>query len=881
MHDLSRSSCPDEAAVLAFARGRGNAGDRADIESHVDHCAACLELIVHAARAAADSPPTDAGGVVGGAGELAAGARYQLGKEIARGGMGRIFEAYDLALGRTVAIKCLREDRSAMEARFEREVALTAQLEHPAIVAVHDAGRLPDGRRFYAMRRIGGKPLDQRIAEAPDLNGRLALLPYFIALVDAMAYVHSRSVIHRDLKPQNVVVGEFGETVIVDWGLAKRLADSEPESAAPASLGEVATLDGEIVGTRGYMAPEQATGGNVGLAADVHGLGATLLHLITGHPPALGTNPATIAELKEAPPELAAIAIRAMARDPAARYPSARELSEDLHRFHTGRLVEAHQYSIGQLARRWFARHRKMVMVATLSLLAIAGIAIVAVVRVVDERETARAERGRAEEHRDAAQQLVAFILDKLHHELADIGRLDLLASTAHKVVDYYDHVQDDSKGTLHRAMALGVLAQTQSEGGDAAGALVTDRDSVLLARVALALAPTPGATEELGHRVCELGETARELHAVDAAPALHECEELARGGLAADPASVVWQTLLATAWIGLADEAYDHGDLRSAEDLLRRAIELAQRLGASDARGWRIVIHAGERLVMLYVDQGRWDEASGATDVMRAAALRLDSSSPADGYTQFALAAAWLRIGDVRQHQRKLAEADAAFGEAYRICTAQVAFEPRNAKWQELLGTVAGRLGDIARERGDNAKSLEYATLDRDSSRRLLERDRHNPMLVHGLATAELHLGDAHGVLRADREARAAFERALQLYLQLERDAPSPGRAQEVATVWLHIGDLEQSVGHLDAANAALERALDILRKSLAEADVPFTRQAMASALLLLADVVPARASATIAQAAEVMAPLRGRAATDPSIRGQLDEIDRRRGKR
>jgi serine/threonine protein kinase len=145
---------------------------------------------------------------------------YDLGAEFARGGMGRIVDAQDRRLGRPVAIKELIGDDPSLRRRFEREALITARLQHPAIVSVYEAGVWPDGAPFYAMRRVDGHSLKETIAGCRSLRDRLAILPSVIAAVEAVAYAHSQGVIHRDLKPSNVLVGPFGETVVIDWGLA-------------------------------------------------------------------------------------------------------------------------------------------------------------------------------------------------------------------------------------------------------------------------------------------------------------------------------------------------------------------------------------------------------------------------------------------------------------------------------------------------------------------------------------------------------------------------------------------------------------------------------------------------------------------------------------
>jgi serine/threonine protein kinase len=212
---------------------------------------------------------------------------YVIGNELARGGMGRILRARDRRLGRAVAIKEMLASQSpGARARFEREVRITARLQHPSIVNVLEAGEWPDADPFYVMKLVSGESLDRAIARAETLEQRLALLPNVIAVVDALAYAHAQGVIHRDLKPGNVLVGEFGETVVIDWGLAKELTstshegDGDAPAGASASGGE--TVAGSVVGTPAYMPPEQAEGDPADQRSDVYALGAILYQTVTG-----------------------------------------------------------------------------------------------------------------------------------------------------------------------------------------------------------------------------------------------------------------------------------------------------------------------------------------------------------------------------------------------------------------------------------------------------------------------------------------------------------------------------------------------------------------------------------------------------------------------
>ncbi|MBS2020830.1 MAG: serine/threonine protein kinase, partial [Deltaproteobacteria bacterium] len=231
-----------------------------------------------------------------------------------RGGMGKLWRAFDTRLGRQVAVKQVRASPGAdrdlhasLLRRLEREARFTARLQHPAIVAVYEVGRFPDGELFYAMPLVPGRPLAKEIDERRTLEARLGLLPQLTSVAEAIAYAHEKGVVHRDIKPQNILVGAFGEAVVIDWGLAKewgplgdRAGDEgtaqtpghaqmpgHAQTLEPAQL-PAAPEDGLTefgVGTPQYMAPEQARGEQPTPLVDVYALGSTLYHALTGQPP--------------------------------------------------------------------------------------------------------------------------------------------------------------------------------------------------------------------------------------------------------------------------------------------------------------------------------------------------------------------------------------------------------------------------------------------------------------------------------------------------------------------------------------------------------------------------------------------------------------------
>jgi eukaryotic-like serine/threonine-protein kinase len=366
---------------------------------------------------------------------------YALGREVARGGMGRILVAEDLRIGRRVAVKELLGKSPSLAARFEREARVTARLQHPGIVPIYEIGTWPDGTPFYAMRMVEGNTLRQVLADKKTLDARLTLLSAVIAAADAIAFAHDKQIIHRDITPNNVLVGAYGDTVVIDWGLAKDLSsadsDTEDEGVGPyrdeartASL----THAGAVIGTAAYMPPEQAIGKAVDERADVYALGALLYHVLAGRPPYAGQATGDVLEAvrrgppkalelvaPHAPRDLVSIVGKAMARSPDDRYANAAGLAEELRRFQSGLVVEAHAYSVPERTRRWMRRHRALMVAIAATALSASIAGTIGFMGVLRERDNAEVGERRAEEQRLVAEHSANALL-------IELGRQELLA---------------------------------------------------------------------------------------------------------------------------------------------------------------------------------------------------------------------------------------------------------------------------------------------------------------------------------------------------------------------------------------------------------------------------------------------------------------------
>ena len=441
-HD-DRSRGPKELfAALVEREERGEALDwEAEFEAHPHSSAALRELHANWRRV-----EVLFGGLKAGSGALASAARELLGAQgaldegtrrrlkelstpksfseryavrelVARGGMGEITRVFDRELARDLAMKTLLpRDGLPLEARavkrFLQEAHIAARLEHPGILPVHEVGVDEAGRPYFTMPLVRGRTLSTVLELAHDRRSGWSLanvLEVVLKVCDALAYAHDQGVVHRDLKPSNVLVGRFGETYVMDWGLARLLTQEEPRQSdsstsdrpelASSSFHGPATAHGAILGTVHYMSPEQARGelDRVGPRSDVYSIGAILYHALSGRMPFPGASeeaalaallrggPRTLAWVApDAPVELVSICEKAMAREPADRYAGCAEMGADLRAYMEGRVVAAHER--GRLAelRKWVLRHR--IAVGLFALFCVLGALAVGVARWIDAR---------------------------------------------------------------------------------------------------------------------------------------------------------------------------------------------------------------------------------------------------------------------------------------------------------------------------------------------------------------------------------------------------------------------------------------------------------------------------------------------------------------
>lgn len=358
------------------------------------------------------------------------------------GGLGEVWLAQDKAIGRQVALKTIRAERlghASTRARFVREARLTGRLEHPSIVPLYDLIDPPDGGPpYYAMRFVAGRTLAEAIGDfhqacKAGTASRLdfgTLLDAFVSVCHAVAFAHSRNILHRDLKGPNIVIGEFGEVFLLDWGLAKEMHDIEhpgSDAGGPGGGAADSTSPGSIMGTPAFMSPELVQGEPATKRSDVYALGAILYTILSGKNPYEGSNETVMEQVKTseppppetanpaAPPALAAVCRKAMARDPQARYSSAEEIATEVRRWLADEPVAAYPEPWLARAARWARRHRTGVaLFAVFLLTALVGLAITATLvwrekeQVVQEKKRVVQEKKRADDYFTSARSLLA-----------------------------------------------------------------------------------------------------------------------------------------------------------------------------------------------------------------------------------------------------------------------------------------------------------------------------------------------------------------------------------------------------------------------------------------------------------------------------------------
>jgi eukaryotic-like serine/threonine-protein kinase len=765
------------------------------------------------------------------------GGRFRVLRPHARGGLGAVFVALDTELQREVALKQMLDhhaDDPVSRGRFVIEAEITGGLEHPGIVPVYGLGTFADGRPFYAMRFVRGDSLKDAIdryhgRDAPSVerseaqrhctrpwwsskarstqraDGRRSLelhklLRRFTDVCNAIGYAHSRGVLHRDVKPGNVVVGKHGETLVVDWGLAKATGRSEPgageRTLLPSSAsGSAETLPGSALGTPAYMSPEQAAGDleRLGPRSDVYSLGATLYSILTGRPPQRGDDAADLLRRVQRgeftrprqidpsiDPALEAVCLKAMALNPQDRYTTPRQLADEIDRWMADEPVTAYREPLSRRVRRWSKRNRTAMTAGVVALLA--GVVGLAAVTVVQAQANAKLALSKA----------------------AVQARYDLAVDA---IKTFHTGVSEDFllKEEKFKALRDRLLKSAAEFYGKLSALLGKERE--FASRRALTASKF------------ELAELIRMVGKHEDSLAAHRAVAAERAALATEPGAGtnarvdVGRSLLAVARLLEAT-----GRTADAMSEYRKSEALLARLAFNDAQARAALASCRSRMAYLLSSTGENDPALATYRLAFSAQEALSDAPGAPNDARRDLADTIHRIGILLSRTGKPAEAEAEYRKALEIQQkladenpAVTEFRNNLADSHKSLGVLLSNTGRPAEAEAEYRKALEIQH----------ELADENPAVTEfrsSLADSRNNLGALLSNTGKPAEAEAEYRQALVIRQKLADENLAVTQFQSrLANSHYNLGLLLWTTGKPAEAEAEYHQAL-VIRQKLAD---------------------------------------------------------------
>ncbi|MFO0910151.1 MAG: protein kinase [Isosphaeraceae bacterium] len=854
--------------------------------------------------------------------------RFEILKEHAKGGLGVVFRALDRELNREVALKQIQNrhaDNPTSRSRFLLEAEVTGGLEHPGIVPVYGLGLDGDGRPYYAMRFVRGDSLKdaivafhaddelQRDSSRRSLELR-KLLRRFLDVCNTMEYAHGRGVLHRDIKPANIMVGKYGETLIVDWGIAKVGGRPEvvPDSVervlrAKSYSGSTETLPGSAMGTPAYMSPEQAAGDleQLGPASDVYSLGATLYHMLTGRAAFEDTELRVVLQKvkdgifpeprkldRRIAPAMEAICLKAMKRDVADRYQSARALADDVERWMADEPVTARRDPFTERARRWMRRRRTTVTAAAASLMvAMTGLVVVVGVQQRANHNLYLAkerERDRFNVAMDAIRTFHTgvsqdFLLSQ--NEFTD-QRKKLLRNAR----EFYRTLETKLAGDPDRS-ARKALGRAYYSVGDLTARIEGPEEALnshkmgrdIRQKLAAENPSEPDEQADLADSLVAISNLDRISSRLDQAKETMDEALAIREGLAKNhPDDLTYQRDLGWCYHQLGDLVDKKGKPNNPLEFYEKARAIREILAKQNPTnaGLQADLAASLNTIGIYLSRtGRSED--GMVDILRARDIRkeLVKLYPAEIEFQDSLARTYHNIGYYYSKTGQLGQAIEAYREASKIREALVQQFPAvfglRTELAAVLSDTASRLyrigqvtealnafirardielrlhrdnptitrphvnlalsydmiGIVLRDLGRSAEALENFQQSRSLMESLHDRDRALPEPRYHLAGIDGQLGQTLALDGRIDESLAAYAQSRTMLTELSRENPArTDYRRDLSQVLDAIGQIQLEQGEPEVALAVLEEA-SRLQGELVRADAKITdfREALA----------------------------------------------------
>jgi eukaryotic-like serine/threonine-protein kinase len=817
--------------------------------------------------------------------------RFHVLRPLASGGLGEVFVARDQELHREVALKLIQEQHAGdprSRTRFQFEAQITGRLEHPGVIPVYGLGVDERGRAYYAMRFVRGESLKDSIARFHRETGQTReagerslafreLLSRFVDVCNTMAYAHGRGILHRDLKPANIMLGPYGETLVVDWGLAKAAgsADGEPSTRDRtlelfrASDGG-ATEPGSWLGTPSYMSPEQAAGqiDQLGPASDVYSLGATLYNLLTGKiafddrdvftllgkiragdfPPPRSVDP-TI------DPALESVCKKAMALSPADRYASCRALADDVKRWAADEPVSSWRESIRDRARRWAKRNRTAVAAAAVAVVAaVIGLSAVLVVQTRAKgdltRSLARETAARTElfHSREAVQARYRLAVDAIKTFHTGVSEDFLLKEDQFKELrdrllrsasDYYGELaallaeQTDKASRRALLQAEFEVAELTAKVGREEAAIEAHR-KVLAARQAFAAdltdaAESAEARTDLGRSLTavailldETGQTS------DAEATYREAERLLATTAQGPPVTATRWAALAACRFRLGTLLFALGKPADSLSVLRQA-QADQDLLATAPGASAITRNDQARTISsigaFLSEMGKPRDAEA--EYLKAVAIqqKLVDANPAATEFRADLVNTRRLLGIVLQTTGRPAAAEAEYRAALAIQQKLADENPAVTGFRKLLASSYSSLGMVLSETGKPTEAIAEYRKALAIQQKLVDDNPTIPNFRHLLASSHNNIGSGLSSTGKTLEAEAEFRKALAIRETLARDHPGVADFRSrLALAHYNLGRLLWTTGKPSAGEAEYRKAI-VIRQELARENPSLTQ--------------------------------------------------------